>query len=294
MDWLNYHQLLNFWLVAREGSVKRASEMLHVTPASVTIQVRKLERALGAKLLEKSGRGVALTEIGEQVASYASEIFAKGQELQEMIRGRPLGQPLELRVGVRDIMPKLVAFRLLQPALELDQQVRLIYQEGDMDQLVSNLSIHKLDVVLSDLPLDTRYKVKAYSHRLGESGVVFVASAPFAKKFRPKFPESLRDAPILLLTPDSSMRRQLDRWFSDHGFVPHVVGEFTDSAMMKIAGSCGLGVLAVPTVIEEDVKRIYGLRRIGVPDGVEEQFYAISVERKIKHPGVLAIRQHSM
>ncbi|MEQ8667648.1 MAG: LysR family transcriptional regulator [Pirellulales bacterium] len=293
MDWLNYHHLLNFWMVAREGSVQQASEVLHVSPASVSVQVKQLERSLGAKLLQKQGRGVALTELGQEVAAYAGDIFAKGQELVEMVQGRPLGRPLEFRVGVRDIMPKLVAFRLLQPALDLDQAVRLNYREGDMDQLVSELSIHKLDVVLSDIPLDPRYKIQAYSHRLGESGVTFVAVSQLAKKYRPKFPHSLGEAPILLLTPDSFMRRQLDRWFSDIGLVPQIVGEFSDSAMMKIAGSSGLGVLAVPSVIEADVKRIYGLHRVGVPDGVEEQFYAISVERKIRHPGVLAIRVHS-
>lgn len=291
MDWLNYHQLLNFWLVAREGSVRQASELLHVTPASVSTQVRNLELSLGAKLLRKQGRGVAVTEVGEQVAAYAADIFAKGQELQEMVRGCPAGRQLELRVGVRDIMPKFVAFRLLQPALELEQPVRLVCQEGDMEQLVSDLTIHKLDVVLSDIPLDPRYRVQAYSHRLGQSGVVFVATAALARKYRSGFPDSLKTAPVLLLTPDSAVRRQLDRWFHDLGFGPQVVGEFADSSMMKIAGSKGLGLLAIPSVVESDVKQAYGLTRVGVIEGVEEQFYAVSVERKITHPGVRAIRQ---
>jgi LysR family transcriptional activator of nhaA len=295
MDWLNYHQLLNFWLVAREGSVRRAGELLHVTPASVSIQVRKLERSLGARLLRKEGRGVALTELGVQVAGYADDIFAKGQELLEMVQGQPLGKPLVLRVGIRDTMPKLLAYRFLEPAINVGQgAVQLVCHEGEMDQLVASLAVHKLDVVLSDITLDPRYRIQAYSHRLGESGVVFVANRQLAKQHRRDFPLSLREAPMLLLTRDSAMRRQLDRWFSDLGFLPKIVGEFADSAMMKVAGERGLGVLAVPMVIEEDVRRIYGLERVGTAEGVEERFFAISVERKITHPGVLAIRQHGI
>jgi LysR family transcriptional activator of nhaA len=286
--------LLNFWLVAREGSVRRASELLYVTPASVSIQVGKLERSLGAELVRKDGRGVTLTDLGKEVADYADEIFAKGQELLEMVQGRPLGKPLVLRVGIRDTMPKLLAYRFLEPALEAaDGKTQLVCREGEMDQLVASLSVHKLDVVLSDVPLDPRYKVQAYSHRLGESGVVFVANKDLAKKYSRQFPQSLRDAPLLLLTRDSSLRRQIDRWFSDLGFSPQIAGEFADSAMMKVAGEGGLGVLPVPLAIEEDVKRLYRLQRVGIAEGVEERFFAISCERKITHPGVLAIRQNA-
>ena len=293
MDWLNYHQLLNFWLVAREGSVQRASELLHVTPSSVSIQIRQLERAFGAKLFKKQGRGLALTEMGQQVSVYASEIFAKGRELMELVKGRPAGKPLELRVGVRDIMPKLVAFRLLQPALELDQPVRLICQEGEMSQLVSDLAIHKLDVVLSDIALDPLYKIQAYSHRLGESEVVVVGTKTLAKRYRRDFPSSLDGAPFLLPTENSALRRQMDRWFSDLNLVPTVCGEFADSAMMKIAGVNGLGLLAIPSMIEAEVQKIYGLQRVGGAAGVLEQFFAVSVERKIKNAGVLAIREQA-
>jgi LysR family transcriptional activator of nhaA len=257
--------------------------------------VRKLERSLGARLLRKEGRGVALTELGTQVAGYADDIFAKGQELLEMVQGQPLGKPLVLRVGIRDTMPKLLAYRFLEPAINVGQgAVQLVCHEGEMDQLVASLAVHKLDVVLSDITLDPRYRIQAYSHRLGESGVVFVANRQLAKQHRRDFPLSLREAPMLLLTRDSAMRRQLDRWFSDLGFLPKIVGEFADSAMMKVAGERGLGVLAVPMVIEEDVRRIYGLERVGTAEGVEERFFAISVERKITHPGVLAIRQHGI
>lgn len=291
MDWLNYHQLLNFWLVSREGSVQRASELLHVTPSSVSIQIRQLERALGAKLFKKQGRGLALTEMGQQVAGYASEIFAKGRELMELVKGRPVGTPLELRVGIRDVMPKLVAFKLLKPALDLEHPVRLICQEGEMSKLISDLAIHKLDVVLSDTALDPLYRVQAHSHRLGESEVVIVGTRDLARRYRRGFPSSLDGAPFLLPTDNGVLRRQLERWFNDLSLAPRICGEFADSAMMKIAGVSGLGLLAVPSIIEDEVQKMYGLRRIGTAAGVQEQFYAVSVERKIKHPGVLAIRE---
>lgn len=291
MDWLNYHHLLNFWMVAREGTIQRASELLHVTPASVSVQVRQLERSLGVRLLKKQGRGLVLTEMGEQVAAYASEIFSTGRELMEMVKGRPVGRPLELRVGIREVMPKLVAYRLLQPALELAQPIRLVCQEGDMSELIADLAIHKLDVVLTDTALDPLYKVQAHSHRLGTSDVVLLGTKELADKYRRSFPSSLDGAPFLLPTDVSVLRRHLDRWFSDLGLTPVVRGEFADSAMIKIAGREGLGLFAVPSIIEDEVKKIYDLYRVGIASGIEEHFYAVSVERKIKHPGVIAIRQ---
>lgn len=291
MDWLNYHHLLNFWMVAREGSVQRASEELHVTPSSVSIQIRQLERALGVKLLKKQGRGIALTEIGEQVADYAQDIFSTGQELMGMVKGRPAARGLGLRVGIRDVMPKLVAFQLIKPALEMEQSVRLVCQEGEMARLVSDLAIHKLDVVLSDTPLDPLYKVQAYSHRLGESDVVIVGTRELAGRYRKNFPQSLHGAPFLLLNENSFIRRQMLRWFHDLNISPDVRGEFADSAMLKIAGATGMGLLAIPQIIEVEVKRLYGLHAIGMAAGVKEQFFAVSVERKIKHPGVLAMQK---
>lgn len=293
MDWLNYHHLLNFWLVAREGSVRQASEVLHVTPASVSIQVRQLERALGVKLFNRRGRGLVLTDIGEQVASYAEEIFSTGRELMEMVRGRPVGRPMELRVGMREVMPKLVAFQLLQPALEIDTPVRLVVQEGDMATLITDLAIHKLDVVLTDTTLDPLYKIQAHSHRLGSSDVLVVGAKKLSNRYRREFPSSLDGAPFLLPTDNSVLRRQLDRWFSDLNVAPMIVGEFADSAMMKIAGRSGLGLFAIPAIIEEEVRKLYGLTRVGLAAGIEEQFYAVSVDRRVSHPGVQAIRQGS-
>lgn len=294
MDWLNYHHLLNFWLVVREGSVQRASAMLHVTPASVSVQVKQLERSLGVKLLQKQGRGLVPTEMGEEVAAYAAQIFSTGRELMEMVKGRPEGRPRELRVGIRDVMPKLVAFRLLQPALELDEPVRLVCQEADMPQLVADLAIHKLDVILTDTALDPLYKIQAYSHRLGESDVIIMGTRDLAKKYRRGFPGSLDGAPFLLPTDASVLRRAMDQWFRDLHLAPVVKGEFADSAMLKIAGRQGLGLFAIPASIEADVTAMYGVREVGRVDGVKERFYAVSVERKLKHPAVIAIREKTI
>lgn len=293
MDWLNYHQLLNFWAVAREGSVQRASEVLHVTPASVSVQVKQLEQSLGVKLLKKQGRGIALTKMGEQVSTYANEIFATGRELVEMVKGQPVGRPLELRVGVRDVMPKLMAFQLLQPALESENPVKLVCQEGDMSHLVADLAVHKLDLILTDTALDPLYKVQAYSHRLGESEVAIIGSKELERKYRKGFPASLDGAPFLLPTTNSVLRRVLDQWFNDLDLTPKIAGEFADSAMLKIAGRHGVGLFAIPTSIKEDVTKIYGLREVGIAAGIKEQFYAVTVEKKLKHPAVVDVLEHA-
>ena len=289
MDWLNYHHLLNFWMVAREGSVQRASELLHVTPASVSVQVRALEKSLGVRLFAKQGRGLVLTDMGKEVLEYADEIFGTGRELLEMVKGRPVGRPMELRVGVRDVMPKLVAFQLIQPALNVDPPIRLICREGPMADLIADLAIHKLDIVLSDTALDPLYRVQAHSHKLGASDVSIVGQADLAKRYKGNFPNYLHGAPFLLPTQETVLRRQLDRWFSECNIVPMIRGEFADSAMMKIAGKSGLGLFAVPTIVEEEVRKLYGLATVGKVPGIQEQFFAVSIERKMKHPGVLAI-----
>ena len=294
MDWLNYHHLLNFWLVAQEGSVQRASEILHVTPASVSVQVKQLEKSLGVKLLKKSGRGLVLTEMGEEVAEYATDIFSTGRELMERVKQKPTGKPQELRVGIRDEMPKLVAYRLLQPALEMENPVRLVCHEGDMPQLVADLTIHKLDVILTDAALDPLYKIQAYSHRLGESRVVIMGTKELARQYRRGFPSSLDGAPFILPMTSSVLRRAMDQWFNDLHITPIVMGEFADRVMIKIAGRQGLGLFAVPTSIQDDVAEIYGLQEVGMVDGVKERSYAVSVERKLKHPAVIAIRKNAV
>lgn len=291
MNWLNYHHLQYFWAVSQEGSVAKASEKLHVTPATISIQLRDLEKQLGVKLFRKAGRGLALTEMGTAVQSYANDIFATGQELLDMVHGRPGEGPILFRVGIKDVMPKLIAYQLLEPTLQTDQEIRVACHEGDVSRLIADLAIHKLDVVLSDTPIDPSMKVKAYSHLLGESDVVLVGTKELAKKVRKDFPDSLNSTPILLPMKDTVLRRSLDIWFDENQIRPQIRGEFEDSAMMKIMGKAGVGVFPVTAIISEEVQAMYRVESIAKVPGVTERFYTLSVERKIKHPAVLAISE---
>lgn len=291
MNWLNYHHLQYFWVVSQEGSVAKASEKLHVTPATISIQLRDLERSLGVKLFRKAGRGLALTEMGLAVQAYANDIFASGQELMDMVNGRPVGGPVVLRVGIKDVMPKLVAYKLIEPTLRMLTDVRLMCHEGDITKLISDLAIHKLDVVLSDTPIDPTMKVRAYSHLLGESDVVLVGTESLAKKIKKGFPGSLDGSPILLPMRNSVLRRSLDYWFEVNEIRPRIVGEFEDSAMLKIMGKAGVGVFPVAKTILRTVADMYGVEFIAAIPEVSEKFYALSVERKVKHPAVLAITE---
>lgn len=291
MNWLNYHHLQYFWAVSQEGSVAKASEKLHVTPATISIQLRDLEKQLGVKLFRKAGRGLVLTEMGTAVQSYANDIFATGQELLDMVHGRPGEGPILFRVGIKDVMPKLIAYQLLEPTLQTAEEIRVACHEGDVSRLIADLAIHKLDVVLSDTPIDPSMKVKAYSHLLGESDVVLVGTKELAKKVRKDFPDSLNSTPILLPMKDTVLRRSLDIWFDENQIRPQIRGEFEDSAMMKIMGKAGVGVFPVTAIISEEVQAMYRVELIAKVPGVTERFYALSVERKIKHPAVLAISE---
>ena len=264
---------------------------MHVTPATISIQLRDLEKQLGVKLFRKAGRGLALTEMGTAVQSYANDIFATGQELLDMVHGRPGEGPILFRVGIKDVMPKLIAYQLLEPTLQTAQEIRVACHEGDVSRLIADLAIHKLDVVLSDTPIDPSMKVKAYSHLLGESDVVLVGTKELAKKVRKDFPDSLNSTPILLPMKDTVLRRSLDIWFDENQIRPQIRGEFEDSAMMKIMGKAGVGVFPVTAIISEEVQAMYRVESIAKVPGVTERFYALSVERKIKHPAVLAISE---
>lgn len=269
----------------------KASEKLHVTPAAISIQLRDLEKSLGVKLFRKAGRGLALIEMGTAVQSYANDIFATGQDLMDMVNGRPVGAPMVLRAGIKDVMPKLVAYQLLAPTLRMPGDVRLLCYEGDITKLISDLAIHKPDVVLSDTPIDPTMKVRAYSHLLGESDVVLVGTKALAKKIKAGFPGSLDGSPILLPMRNSVLRRSLDYWFEVNEVRPKIVGEFEDSAMLKIMGKAGVGIFPVANTIRKEVEEMYGVEFIAAIPDVTEKFYALSVERKVMHPAVLAISE---
>lgn len=289
MEWLNYHHLLYFWTVAKEGSIARACDRLLLAQPTISGQLRLLEKTLGDKLFVKVGRRLTLTETGQVVYRYADEIFSLGREMVDAVRGRPTGRPLELVVGIADVLPKLVSFRLLRPALSSPLPVRLVCREDKPDRLMAELAVHELDLVLSDAPMNPGLKVRAFNHLLGECGVTIMGTARLAKKFRRNFPQSLAGAPWLLPTANTSLRRSLDEWFDSHNIRPDVRSEFEDSALLKVFGQEGVGVFAVPTVVEGEVRRQYGVARIGRLEEIKERFYAISPERKLKHPAILAI-----
>lgn len=291
MDWLNYHHLLYFWVVAREGSIARASEELRLAQPTISGQIRALEESLGEKLFARAGRGLVLTDFGRMVYEHANEIFALGQELMETVKGRPTGRPVRFTVGVADVVPKFVARRLLEPALKLPEPIRIICREDKPDRLLADLAVHKLDIVLTDAPISPTIKIRAFNHLLGECGVVMLATREIADAHRRRFPRSLDGAPMLLPSDETAMRRSLDQWFVSHGVRPAVVGEFDDTALAKAFAQGGAGIVSIPEVIEEEVRRQYGLRRVGRIEGVRERFYAISVERKLKHPAVVAISE---
>jgi len=291
MDWLNYHHLHYFWVVAREGSVTKACDILHLSQPTISGQIRELEKAMKAPLFAKSGRGLALTETGQAVFRYADHIFALGRELMDLVSGRPVGQPIRFRVGVVDVMPKFIAHLLLEPALLLPEPVRIVCIEGKLDRLAAELTIHNLDVVLSDAPLPPTVKAKVYTHLLGECGVVIVGVPELVEAYKAGFPQSLNGVPFLLPTEGTVLRRSLDQWFDAHDVRPAICGEFEDSALLKMFGRAGKGLFAIPSAVEKDIRRHYGVRRVGRALGLRERFYAISVERKLKHPAVVAISE---
>lgn len=291
MEWLNYHHLLYFWLVVREGGLAPASARLRLAQSTVSAQVHSFEHALGEKLFTRRGRRLVLTEVGQLVYRYADEIFSLGQELQDAIKGRPVGRPLRLVVGIADVVPKLVARRLLEPALNLSEPIQLVCREDKPERLLAELATHDVDVVLADAPIPPSTHVRAFNHLLGECGVVFFATAKLAAGRRSEFPESLDGAPLLLPTPNTVLRRALDQWFAKLGVRPNIVAEFEDSALLKVFGQTGQGIFPAPAVIANEVQRQYNVRIVGRTDEVRERFYAISLERRLKHPAVVAISE---
>ena len=288
MEWLNYHHLYYFWTVVRTGSISKASQELHVSSPAISAQLHSLEKSFGEKLLARSGRNLTLTEMGRVVYSYADEIFSLGRELMNAVKDRPTGRPLRLVVGVVDVLPKMIAHWLIEPALRTPESVRILCREGDADTLISQLAIHELDVVLSDVPMNPTIKVKAYSHLLGECGTTFVATPGLAKNLKRNFPHSLHRAPLLVPTENAAVRRNLDSWFDSKGIRPLITGEFQDYAMLRAFGQAGRGFFPIPSVFEKELRN-ESLQPIGATEDVRNRFYAVSIDRKLKHPAVIAI-----
>ncbi|WP_309890948.1 transcriptional activator NhaR [Archangium sp.] len=290
MSWLNYHHLLYFWTVARAGSIAKASQQLHLAQPTISAQLKLLEESLGHKLFERQGRRLVLTDVGRTVLRYADDIFRLGNELKNIVNGIPSGQQLRLAVGVTDVIPKLVAERLLQPAFDISPDIRVTCREGPLPQLLASLALHELDVVLADAPSSEPVSIRAFNHPLGKCGVSFFAAPKLAHLAR-GFPRSLDGAPVLLPSDTSSVRRSLDQWFEAQRVHPVIVGDFDDSALLKAFGHRGHGVFATPSIIEDEVCRQFDVSVIGHTDDIETAFYAISVERRLRHPAVVAIAE---
>lgn len=291
MDWLNYHHLLYFWVVARTGSIARACEELYLSQPTISAQLRALERSLGEKLFTRVGRTLVLTEVGQVVFRYADQIFSLGRELTDTLKGRSPGRPVRFLVGVVDVLPKLIAYRLLEPALRLADPVHIVCREDKADRLLADLAVHELDLVLADAPIGPTIKVRAFNHLLGECGVTIFATAKLAAMYRSDFPRSLNAAPFLWPTDNTMLRRSLEQWFAAENIHPLNAGEFEDSALLSEFGQRGIGLFPGPSVIEAEMQQRYGVRLVGRLENVRERFYAISVERKLKHPAVIAISE---
>ena len=292
MEWLNYHHLRYFWVVAKEGSLALAAERLRVSQPSISGQIRELEGALGQRLFKKSGRKNVLTDAGQMVYRYAGEIFSLGSELTNALSERPSESALRLHVGLTDSFPKLVANELLKPVFDLGRAVQLICREGKPEDLIAQLAAHRLDIVLSDEPPSSRVNIRVFDHPLGESGCVFCASAKLAKRLASGFPASLEGAPALLPSENSPLRRAVESWFRAQGVKPTVVAEFEDPALMKVMAAEGRGVVVLPAASASIAMKRYGLHTIGRAEDCRVGFHALTAERRIEHPAVSAITRN--
>lgn len=289
MRHLNYNHLLYFWTVAREGSVARAAEVLHLTPQTISGQLKLLEESIGEPLFQRVGRGLAITEMGRVVEQYADEIFSLGAELSQRVRSKDPGSPATFNVGIVNSIPKLIAYQILEPALKLEEPVKLICQEDDLHSLLAELAVHKLDLVLSDRGIPAGLNVRAYNHQLGASRLSFYGRPDLIEKYPGTFPEMLEQAPVLMPLHTNALRRTLDDWFDRIGVRPNIVAELDDSGLLKAFGEAGIGFFPAPTAIANEIRTNYRVQDIGEVKDFHEQFFVISPERKLKHPAVVAI-----
>lgn len=288
---INFKHLHYFWVVAKQGGVARASEVLHLTPQTISGQINVLEDNLGQPLFRRSGRNLELTETGRLALSYADEIFSLGSELEESLRNEPADRPLQFKAGIAEVVPKTIAYRLLAPALEMPEQMRIHCRENSLENLLTELALHRLDVVIADGPIPPGIDVRGFNHSLGECGIGFFGKPELTRDLTGDFPQCLAGAPLLIPSGINRVHDRLVQWLEGMRVYPRIVGEFDDSALMKVFGQAGSGLFIAPTAIAEEVESHYGVEQVGQTDAVREQFYAISVERRITHPAVAAITE---
>lgn len=289
MRHLNYNHLHYFWTVANEGSIARAAEILHLTPQTISGQLKLLDEVVGEPLFQRAGRGLVLTDMGRTVKQYADDIFHVGAELSQLVRNRESHIQPVLNVGMVSSLAKLIGYRLLEPALSSQESVKLVCSEASLEQLLADLAVHRLDMVISDRPIPVGMNVKAYNHRMGDSPIALFCVKEAVSRYRDDFPQSLDGAPFLLPLHSSVLRRDLDEWFERVNVRPKIVAEIGDSALLKAFGEAGAGIFPAPQVIAHEVERMFNARVIGVLDDVKEEFVVISPERRVKHPAVVDI-----
>jgi len=289
VEFLNYHHLRYFWVVAKEGGLRRAADKLHVSQPTISAQIAALEGVLGEKLFRRGGRALTLTEAGHRVLSYAEEIFLLGQELFDAARQQAVARPLRVHIGITDSLPKLISYEIIKPIFKLEQPVLAVCREGKVADLLGQLAAYRLDIVLADEPAPSSLPIQVFNHLLGECGVAFCAERKLAATLKRKFPQSLCHAPALLPASNTALRRSLEKWFQAGEIRPRVVAEFDDPALMKAAAVDGLGFFALPTRVMQEAVAGYDFQLIGRVDDCRQQFYAISAERKLTHPAVLAV-----
>jgi len=288
MEFLNYHHLRYFWAVAKEGGLTKAAVKLHVSQPTISAQIQALEGALGEKLLRRAGRNLVLTEAGHQVLSYAEEIFSLGEDLMNLVKQQPTARPLRLNIGVADALPKQITYTILKPVFHLDRPVQISCWETKVADLLAQMAAYRLDLVLADEPASSE-SVHVFNQLLGECGVTFCAGATLAGKLMHDFPESLNGAPALLPMSHSGLRRSLEKWFHATGIRPRLVSECEDPAFIQVLAFHGLGFMPVASLVEKEATMRFGFRVIGRTNACQQQFYAITPERKLTHPAVAAI-----
>jgi LysR family transcriptional activator of nhaA len=288
---INFKHLRYFWVVARQGSIARASEILHLTPQTISGQIGQLEDNLGQPLFNRSGRNLELTEIGRLALSYADEIFSLGSELEENLRNRSADRLRSFNAGIADVVPKTIAYRLLSPALEMPEQIRIHCRESNLETLLAELALHRVDMVIADGPIPPGIDVRGFNHPLGDCGVSFLGVPERYAELADGFPHSLGGAPLLIPSRINRMHERLLQWLERQRVYPRIVGDFDDSALMKVFGQGGAGIFVTPTAIAEEVENQTGAVLIGQTEEIREEFFAISVERRISHPAVALITE---
>lgn len=286
---MNLKHLYYFWKVAKHGGVVRAAEAIHISPQTLSGQIKLLEDRIGTPLFRRQGRSLELTEAGKLALEYADEMFTLGAELDQALRQFPQGRAIEFRVGVSDALPKSLAYRLLRPAIKLDEPVRIVCREWRLDRLLAELALHRLDLVIADTPLPSTVDVRAYSHKLGESGVTFLAHPKLAKRSKLPFPKNLEQLPLLLPGEDSATRKAINEWLDQQRMQVSVVGEFDDAALMAAFGREQVGVFPIPSILAGEFSQESGLVQLGSVESLRIKYYALTIKRRLTHPCVLAI-----